>query len=132
MKAKAKGNIQILGYQSFEVLKDHMQRAKGFVFAAEEDFGITPVEAQACGTPVITYGKGGATETVLDLNHEKPTGLFFKEQTVGSIVEKINEFEKSYDKFTPSNCRENAIRFSPERFREEIRSIVEEKYNENF
>lgn len=94
VKAKAKGNIQILGYQSFEVLKDHMQRAKGFVFAAEEDFGITPVEAQACGTPVITYGKGGATETVLDLNHEKPTGLFFKEQTVGSIVEKINEFEK--------------------------------------
>ncbi|MED2113042.1 glycosyltransferase family 4 protein [Bacillus thuringiensis] len=132
VKAKAKGNIQILGYQSFEVLKDHMQRAKGFVFAAEEDFGITPVEAQACGTPVITYGKGGATETVLDLNHEKPTGLFFKEQTVGSIVEKINEFEKSYDKFTPTNRRENAIRFSPERFREEIRSIVEEKYNEKF
>ncbi|MEC2886397.1 glycosyltransferase family 4 protein, partial [Bacillus thuringiensis] len=59
-------------------------------------------------------------------------GLFFKEQTVGSIVEKINEFEKSYDKFTPTNCRENAIRFSPERFREEIRSIVEEKYNEKF
>lgn len=132
VKAKAKGNIQILGYQSFEVLKDHMQRAKGFVFAAEEDFGITPVEAQACGTPVITYGKGGATETVLDLNYDKPTGLFFKEQTVESIIEKINEFEKSYDKFTPSNCRENAIRFSPERFREEIRSIVEEKYKEKF
>lgn len=132
IKAKAKSNVQLLGYQSFEVLKSHMQRAKAFVFAAEEDFGITPVEAQACGTPVITYGKGGATETVLDLNREKPTGLFFKEQTVESIVEKINEFEKSYDKFTPSNCRENAIRFSPERFREEIRSIVEEKYKEKF
>ncbi|UYX51956.1 glycosyltransferase family 4 protein [Bacillus thuringiensis] len=132
VKAKAKGNIQILGYQSFEVLKDYMQRAKGFVFAAEEDFGITPVEAQACGTPVITYGKGGATETVLDLNHEKPTGLFFKEQTVESIIEKINEFEQSYDKFIPSNCRENAIRFSPERFRKEIKSIVEEKYKEKF
>ncbi|HDR7959551.1 TPA: glycosyltransferase family 4 protein [Bacillus wiedmannii] len=132
IKAKAKSNVQLLGYQSFEVLKSHMQRAKAFVFAAEEDFGITPVEAQACGTPVITYGKGGATETVLDLNYEKPTGLFFKEQTVESIVEKINEFERSYDKFTPSNCRENAIRFSPERFREEIRSIVEEKYKEKF
>lgn len=132
VKAKAKGNIQILGYQSFEVLKDYMQRAKGFVFAAEEDFGITPVEAQACGTPVITYGKGGATETVLDLNHEKPTGLFFKEQTVEGIIEKINEFEQSYDKFIPSNCRENAIRFSPERFRKEIKSIVEEKYKEKF
>ncbi|KAA0774394.1 glycosyltransferase family 4 protein [Bacillus sp. AR2-1] len=132
IKAKAKSNVQLLGYQSFEVLKSHMQRAKAFVFAAEEDFGITPVEAQACGTPVITYGKGGATETVLDLNYEKPTGLFFKEQTVESIVEKVNEFEKSYDKFTPSNCRENAIRFSPERFREEIRSIIEEKYKEKF
>ncbi|EJV57859.1 hypothetical protein IEO_04867 [Bacillus wiedmannii] len=132
IKAKAKSNVQLLGYQSFEVLKSHMQRAKAFVFAAEEDFGITPVEAQACGTPVITYGKGGATETVLDLNYEKPTGLFFKEQTVESIVEKINEFERSYDKFTPSNCRENAIRFSPERFREEIRSIVEGKYKEKF
>ncbi|HGA0701181.1 TPA: glycosyltransferase family 4 protein [Bacillus cereus] len=132
IKAKAKSNVQLLGYQSFEVLKSHMQRAKAFVFAAEEDFGITPVEAQACGTPVITYGKGGATETVLDLNNEKPTGLFFKEQAVESIVEKINEFEQSYDKFTPSNCRENAIRFSPERFREEIRSIVEEKYKEKF
>ncbi|PHA56121.1 glycosyl transferase family 1 [Bacillus wiedmannii] len=132
IKAKAKSNVQLLGYQSFEVLKSHMQRAKAFVFAAEEDFGITPVEAQACGTPVITYGKGGATETVLDLNYEKPTGLFFKEQTVESIVEKVNEFEKSYDKFIPSNCRENAIRFSPERFREEIRSIVEEKYKEKF
>ncbi|MEH6936120.1 glycosyltransferase family 4 protein [Bacillus sp. JJ783] len=132
VKAKAKSNVQLLGYQSFEVLKSHMQRAKAFVFAAEEDFGITPVEAQACGTPVITYGKGGATETVLDLNHEKPTGLFFKEQTIESIVEKVKEFEQSYDKFTPSNCRENAIRFSPERFREEIRSIVEEKYKEKF
>nr|MCX3303518.1 glycosyltransferase family 4 protein [Bacillus pacificus] len=63
---------------------------------------------------------------------EKPTGLFFKEQTVESIIEKIDEFERSYNKFTPSNCRENAIRFSPERFREEIRSIVEEKFKEKF
>lgn len=132
IKRKAKENVQLLGYQSFEVLRDHMQRAKGFVFAAEEDFGITPVEAQACGTPVITYGKGGATETVLDLNHDKPTGLFFKEQTVESIVEKINEFEKNYNKFNPSNCRENAIRFSPERFREEIKNSIDTKYKEKF
>ena len=65
IKAKAGSNIQILGYQPFEILKDYMQRAKAFVFAAEEDFGITPVEAQACGTPVIAFGKGGALETVI-------------------------------------------------------------------
>lgn len=132
VKSKAKGNVELLGYQSFEVLKDYMQRAKGFVFAAEEDFGITPVEAQACGTPVIAYGKGGATETVLDLGHEKPTGLFFKEQTVESIVKAVDEFERNYDQFSTSNCRENSIRFSPERFKEELKNMVEERYKERF
>ncbi|MGG0237419.1 glycosyltransferase family 4 protein [Bacillus rhizoplanae] len=132
VKSKAKGNVQLLGYQSFEVLKDHMQRAKGFVFAAEEDFGITPVEAQACGTPVIAYGKGGATETVLDLSHEKPTGLFFKEQTIESIVKAVDEFERNHDQFSSSNCRENSIRFSPERFKEELKNMVEERYKERF
>ncbi|MGG2017470.1 glycosyltransferase family 4 protein [Bacillus sp. S10(2024)] len=132
VKSKAKGNIELLGYQSFEVLKDYMQRAKGFVFAAEEDFGITPVEAQACGTPVIAYGKGGATETVLDLSHEKPTGLFFKEQTVESIVKAVDEFERNYNQFSSANCRENSIRFSPERFKEELKNMVEERYKERF
>ncbi|MEI4801156.1 glycosyltransferase family 4 protein [Bacillus sp. NPDC077411] len=132
VKSKAKGNVELLGYQSFEVLKDYMQRAKGFVFAAEEDFGITPVEAQACGTPVIAYGKGGAMETVLDLSHEKPTGLFFKEQTVESIVKAVDEFERNYDQFSSSNCRENSIRFSPERFKEELKNMVEERYKERF
>ncbi|MGE4530468.1 MAG: glycosyltransferase family 4 protein, partial [Acidithiobacillus sp.] len=64
IRSKAGANIQFLGYQPFDVLRDYMQRAKAFVFAAEEDFGITPVEAQACGTPVIAYGRGGALETV--------------------------------------------------------------------
>lgn len=132
VKSKAKGNVELLGYQSFEVLKDYMQRAKGFVFAAEEDFGITPVEAQACGTPVIAYGKGGAMETVLDLSHEKPTGLFFKEQTVESIVKAVDEFERNHDQFSSSNCRENSIRFSPERFKEELKNMVEERYKERF
>ena len=64
LKAKQVRNVEVLGHQEFEVLKDYMQRAKAFVFAAEEDFGIIPIEAQACGTPVIAFGKGGSLETV--------------------------------------------------------------------
>ncbi|MFH7098068.1 glycosyltransferase, partial [Klebsiella pneumoniae] len=63
IKAKASSNIELLGYQPNSVMQEYMQKAKGFVFAAEEDFGITPVEAQACGTPGIAFGKGGALET---------------------------------------------------------------------
>lgn len=76
IREKATPNVEIMGYQPFSVLQEKMQRAKAFVFAAEEDFGISVVEAQACGTPVIAYGKGGALETVLDSSHACPTGLF--------------------------------------------------------
>jgi glycosyltransferase involved in cell wall biosynthesis len=131
IKIKAKNNVQLLGYQSFEVLKDHMQRAKAFVFAAEEDFGITPVEAQACGTPVIAYGKGGALETVNGFNEtENPTGLFFKEQTSQSIECAVKQFEQISEFISPITCRENSIKFSPERFREEFKRFVDEKLNE--
>ncbi len=131
IKAKAGSNVQMLGYQSFEVLKDHMQRAKAFVFAAEEDFGITPVEAQACGTPVITYGKGGALETVNGFGEcENPTGLFFTEQTPESIIKAVQKYEEIEQLFLPKDCRDNSLRFSPERFREEIRSFVEEQVAE--
>ncbi|HDK9850228.1 TPA: glycosyltransferase, partial [Klebsiella pneumoniae] len=80
IKSKAARNIEILGYQSNEVMQSTMQKAKAFVFAAEEDFGITPVEAMACGTPVIAYGKGGVLETVKPVGYEAPTGVFFGEQ----------------------------------------------------
>lgn len=124
VKAKAKRNVELLGYQSFAVLKDYMQRAKAFVFAAEEDFGIVPVEAQACGTPVIAYGRGGALETVKDLSAKEPTGLFFQEQSVNSIIEAVKAFEDQQDSFTPQNCRKNAEQFSEERFREEFHVFV--------
>ncbi|WP_126475233.1 glycosyltransferase, partial [Klebsiella pneumoniae] len=81
VKKKAASNIEILGYQPDQVLHDYMRRAKAFVFAAEEDFGITPVEAQACGTPVIAYGKGGVLETVRPYGISNPTGLFFERQS---------------------------------------------------
>lgn len=129
VKSKAKNfeNIVLLGYQPFEVLKEKMQKAKAFVFAAEEDFGIVPVEAQACGTPVIAYGKGGALETVINYDKENPTGIFFKEQTADSIVNAVKIFEKNITLFKPENCRKNAERFSEARFRNEFKQFMENK-----
>ena len=118
-KAIAKSNITMMGYQPFEVLRDKMQHAKAFVFAAEEDFGITPVEAQACGTPVIAYGRGGALETVKD----GETGCFFPEQTKESIIEAIKNFD-AQQAITPEKCRKNAERFSIMRFREQLKDYI--------
>lgn len=126
-QAKKFENIVLLGYQPFEVLKEKMQKAKAFVFAAEEDFGIVPVEAQACGTPVIAYGKGGALETVINYDKENPTGIFFKEQTADSIVNAVKIFEKNIKLFKPENCRKNAERFSAARFRNEFKQFIENK-----
>jgi glycosyltransferase involved in cell wall biosynthesis len=128
INSKAGKNVTVLGYQSNQVLKDHMQRAKAFIFAAEEDFGIAPLEAQACGTPVIAYGKGGALETIRGLDVEHPTGVFFKEQTTQSIHSAISDFEGT--EISPDACRKNAKRFSPERFREEFTELVKKSWAE--
>lgn len=123
----AKSNVKLLGYQPFEVLKAKMQKAKGFIFAAEEDFGILPVEAQACGTPVIAYGKGGVLETVRGLDDENPTGIFFLEQTKESIIEAVKQFEK--EKIILKKCRENAMRFKREIFKETLEQYIAKKVN---
>jgi glycosyltransferase involved in cell wall biosynthesis len=123
-------NVSLLGYQSFEVLLRHMQRAKAFVFAAEEDFGIAPIEAQACGTPVIAYGRGGVLETVRGLEHAEPTGVFYPEQTTASIIAAIDEFERQHARISAASCRRNAERFSGERFELEIRAFVEARLRE--
>lgn len=123
-KAIAAPNVTLLGYQSTEVLIDHMQRARAFVFAAEEDFGITPVEAQACGTPVIAFGKGGALETVVDEEGER-TGLFFTEQTTQAICEAVTRFEALPNGISPVACRRNAEQFAPEVFRQKLQELVE-------
>lgn len=123
----AKDNVIVMGYQPFDVLKDKMQHAKAFVFAADEDFGMIPIEAQSCGTPVIAYGHGGSLETV---NGGK-TGLFFYEQTPEAIVEAVNKFEAMGSQpFAPADCRQWAEGFSEERFKREIKEFVEEKYEE--
>lgn len=123
----AKDNVTVMGYQPFDVLKDKMQHAKAFVFAADEDFGMIPIEAQSCGTPVIAYGHGGSLETV---NGGK-TGLFFNEQTPEAIVEAVNKFEAMGSQpFAPADCRQWAEGFSEKRFKREIKEFVEEKYEE--
>ncbi len=118
-------NVTWLGFQPNEVLRDYMQRARAFIFAAKEDFGIIPLEAQACGTPVIAFGQGGVCETVIGLEQENPTGVFFHEQTAASLQAAILEFERNLTRFDPASCRANAERFSNQRFRQEIRNIVE-------
>lgn len=123
IKKRATANVKVLGYQPFEVLKDYMKRAKAFVFAAEEDFGIIPVEAQACGTPVIAYGKGGALETVVH-NH---TGILFNEQSTSSIINAVSKLEANYYKFNFKEIRAHAEKFNKERFICEFKKFVEEK-----
>lgn len=120
-------NIKILGYQPDTVLKNYMQRAKVFVFAAEEDFGITPVEAQACGTPVIAFGKGGSLETVRGYGKsEKPTGIFFYRQEVPSVIEAVKQFEQIAQYILPENCRSHAKGFSVSIFRQKLTDYIKE------
>ncbi len=126
VKQIAGKNIELLGFQPFKELKKYMEKAKAFVFAADEDFGIVPVEAQACGVPVIAFGKGGVLETVI----ENETGVFFKEQNSQSLIEAINTFEKNIDQFDATIIRRNAERFSQLKFREEYSDFVNNKYKE--
>ena len=128
VKKKAASNIEILGYQPDQVLHDYMRRAKAFVFAAEEDFGITPVEAQACGTPVIAYGKGGVLETVRPYGISNPTGLFFERQSISSLVETVKKFDKIQNLILPSDCKENSQSFSSDRFKRELNTYIEQKW----
>lgn len=124
VKAAATPNVTLLGYQPDAVLVDYMQRAKAFVFAAEEDFGITPVEAQACGTPVIAYGRGGALETVIaSADASTRTGLFFDRQESADIVNAVMRFEAAGG-FDPRVCRANAQRFTVERFRDGLLEVM--------
>ncbi|WP_345813813.1 glycosyltransferase [Paraburkholderia sp. PREW-6R] len=116
LRAKAGPNVTMLGEQSRDVLKDYLQRARALVFAAE-DFDPVLLEAQACGTPVITFGRGGALETVVPLGDAGPSGVYFGQPTVGSLVGAIERFEQNREWLTPAACRANAERFSAAVFR---------------
>jgi glycosyltransferase involved in cell wall biosynthesis len=114
-------NIELTGFLPTVMMRMRIARAKAYVFAAVEDFGIAPLEAQAAGTPVIALGHGGALETILD----GQTGILFPEQTVESLIAAIDRFESLKGHFAPSQCRDNANRFSAERFKHEFLEYVE-------
>lgn len=127
LEAMARGasNIEMLGHVADSEVAWHMANARALVFAAEEDFGIVPLEAQASGTPVIAYAQGGAAETVLGLGeHSAPTGVFFRQQTGEAIAEAVRLFETHAAAFDPLACRAQAERFGIERFREGLRQAV--------
>ncbi|MBT9313011.1 glycosyltransferase family 4 protein [Leptothoe kymatousa] len=124
IEAMAGANVKLLGQQPNAVVTDYMQRCKGFIFPAEEDFGITPVEAQAAGAPVIAFGRGGVAETVV---HGK-TGVLFSEQTVKSLEQAVNAFEMGMYELNPEQSRRQAEKFSIERFHEQFRACIEQTY----
>lgn len=128
IKKIATKNIELLGYQPFREVKKYMEAAKAFVFAAEEDFGIAPVEAQACGVPVIAYGRGGVLDSVI----EGETGIFFKNQSCNDIIEAVNSFEKNFNSFDSDKIRKNAEKFSREEFRKKFKSFVDCKLEAKF
>ncbi len=127
LKGLAKSNITFKGAQSNQVVEEHMKKAKAFVYAACEDFGIALVEAQACGTPVIAYGQGGALETVIDIRQSSKlgTGLFFSKQNVASLVKAVETFLEFLHQFNPESCYVQAARFSPKVFSNSYLSFLE-------
>ena len=126
LQKRAKSNIVFLGRQPFSVLKDHYERCRAFVFPGIEDFGITPLEAQSAGRPVIAFREGGALETVI----EGETGRFFDLQTPEALVEAVTTFEG--ETFDPADCRRNAERFSSEVFRARMKEFLEQRIPEIF
>ena len=126
----AKSNVKIMAWQPEEVVVQYMSEAKGFIYAACEDFGMALVEAQACGTPVIAYGVGGATETVLDMRKypDSATGLLFAEQTEKALMEAVEFFESSQGYFQPEIIRKQADKFSQTVFQKHYLSFVEKCY----
>ncbi|MFA5196691.1 MAG: glycosyltransferase [Candidatus Omnitrophota bacterium] len=127
-------NIKLLGWVADRDLTLLCQRAKAFVYAAEEDFGISPLEAQATGSAVIAYGKGGVSETVIPLADSRDntsTGVFFYQQESEALIEAIGEFEKHLNEFDPLRIRNNAIKFSRDNFKNNFRNFIKEKLNLN-
>jgi glycosyltransferase involved in cell wall biosynthesis len=134
IKNLASSNVELKGYVEKDEMLGMIKRAKAFIFAAEEDFGIAPIEAQACGVPVIAYGKGGALETIIgvssnqEFDKKNVTGIFFNEQTTSSLLDAVNYFEKNETVFDKKVIRSNAERFSKDRFEKEFKRTIERLY----
>jgi glycosyltransferase involved in cell wall biosynthesis len=127
LRALAGSTVHFLGWQPNEIVRDYLRRCRALLFPGEEDFGIVPVEAQACGTPVIAFGKGGATETIIPPdNRLEPTGVFFMEPSADCLAEAIQSFESQFADFSPSAARRQALRFNSRRFSEELFGNLEQ------
>jgi glycosyltransferase involved in cell wall biosynthesis len=126
LRALAGSNVEFRGYVPDEELRSLMRGARAFVFAAEEDFGIVPLEAQSEGTPVIALGRGGVRETVIT-EGRAPTGLFFERPEPALIAEAVRQFLRDPQRFTPAACHENALRFSEANFQRRFAGFVEEQ-----
>nr|WP_275973921.1 glycosyltransferase [Argonema galeatum] len=130
LRELARPNVQVMGPQPDAVVEQYMAGAKAFVYGACEDFGIALVEAQACGTPVIAYGAGGATETVRDIREypDTGTGLFFWAQSELALVEAVKTFEAEEGNFNPEMARSQAAKFGPTIFEKRYLAFVSSAY----
>jgi len=124
LRSMAAPNVELLGRLPTPEVREHMQRARAFLFAGIEDFGIVMAEAQACGTPVIALGNGGAAEIVRGESAPQPTGILFGEQTADAVLQAIGRFEQDPARFAPGSCRENAMRFDRSRFRSRFEELL--------
>jgi glycosyltransferase involved in cell wall biosynthesis len=125
LRRLAGNRTAFLGWQSDNGVRDYLRRCRALLFPGEEDFGIVPVEAQACGTPVVAFAKGGATETVIPLGSEvPPTGVWFGEQTPDCLGEAIERFERHADAFHADVLRRHALRFRTERFLDDMFGFI--------
>ena len=132
IRQMAQGNIKVMGAQNNQVVEQYMTQAKAFVYAACEDFGIALVEAQACGTPVIAYGGGGALETVIDIRQaqDQGTGIFFFPQTHQALAETVETFSRFQHQIGPESCRNQAAKFTPKVFETSYLAFLEQCYQD--
>lgn len=124
LKQAASQNISFVESAIDSEVTEYMEKCKALIFPGEEDFGIVPLEAQACGKPVIAYGKGGALETVIDIKENQPTGIFFDEQTEDSLRNAVVTFENIKTDFDPMICRGNALKFDRKNYKGRLGSYI--------
>ena len=133
LRSMARANVEVLGWLPDEAVTDWYSRCRALIFPGEEDFGIVPLEAMACGKPAIAYGRGGALETIIPYDREvkskrgAPTGLFFQEQNVDSLIDAVERFGQIEQVFDPAAIRNHTLQWDREIFKEKIKRSIFEK-----